>query len=249
MLLQLIDRLRTSESITDIVLCTSTHQDDQLLIEKAKEWGIESYAGDELDVLSRMMDVSEEFDVDAVIRVTGDNPFTDAKNIDRMVKHHFLTSAEYTRTNHLPLGVTAEVMARPMLYKLHDLMPDPNQSEYMSFFSFNPKEFHCEVLYPDPELDRPYYSLTVDYPDDLELARSLYQSLTPEGGIPSLVDVVAALDDDENYRGVDKKLPIKKPGGSTITFESLIEELDELANEAKEQRNKLSDETIKTEQT
>ena len=203
-----------------------------MLIDRVKEWGIESIAGDELNVLSRMITAAEKFDADAVIRITGDNPFTDSKNIDQMVKRHFQTSSDYTRTNHLPLGVTAEVMSRSMLNKLNVLMPDPNQSEYLSFFSFNPKVFHCEVLYPDPELDRPYYSLTIDYPRDLELARLLYEKCSHGGEIPSLRDVVSVLDADKNYRGLDKDAPIKIPGGDTITFQSLIEKLDQLARES-----------------
>jgi spore coat polysaccharide biosynthesis protein SpsF (cytidylyltransferase family) len=231
-LLQLIERLRTSQTITDIVLCTSRHPDDALLLKKAREWGIHAFAGDELNVLSRMIAVADQSQADVVLRVTGDNPFTDARSIDRMVEHHFATGAEYTRTNHLPLGVTSEVMNRQMLHKLHDLMPDPNQSEYLSFFAFDPKAFHCEVLYPAPELDRPYYSLTIDYPADLELANSLYRRLSGKSPIPDLVDVIALLDADRDYKGLAKNAVIKKPNGASITFEALINELDTLAREA-----------------
>jgi spore coat polysaccharide biosynthesis protein SpsF len=232
MLLQLIDRLRTSKTITDIVLCTSTNPEDAPLLEKAQEWGVKAYAGHELDVLSRLMEVARKYKADAVLRITGDNPFTDAENIDRVVNHHFATGADYTRTAHLPLGVTAEAMTPAMMDKLHALMPDPNQSEYMSFFSFNPDIFHCEVLQPEKELDRPYYSLTVDYPEELELARSLYKRLESKGPVPSLRDVIAILDSDPNYKGVDKNFPIKMPLGETITYEALIKELDELADKA-----------------
>lgn len=233
MLLQMIDRLRTSKTITDIVLCTSTNEEDRPLLQLAKEWGVEAYAGSELDVLSRMIHVADSLKADAAIRATGDNPFTDAVNIDRLVNHHFSTGSEYTRANHLPLGVTAEVLGRDMMHKLHSIMPDPNQTEYMSFFSFNPDVFHCEVLYPEPELDRPFYSLTVDYPEELELARRIYANLAAKGPIPSLRDVCAFLDNDKEYRAVDPKFPIKMPGGETISYEALIKDLDRLAEKAK----------------
>lgn len=229
---QLIRRLRTSKMISDIVICTSTNKEDEILLKKAEEWGVQAYAGHEQDVLSRLIEVEEIYDADMVIRITGDNPFTDAENIDRLVAHHIKTSADYTRTNRLPLGVTAEVMDKKMLKKLHSIMPDPNQSEYMSFYSFNPDVFHCEVLEPMPKQDRPYYSLTIDYPKDLELARYLYEKLGSNGEIPSLQSVIDTLDADDSYVQVDKNAEIKLPDNKTMRYEELIVMLDDLGRKS-----------------
>ena len=229
---QLIRRLKTSKSITNIVVCTSNLKSDAVLLEKAKEWGVDGYAGHPEDVLSRLIDVAKIYKADMVLRVTGDNPFTDANNIDRMVEHHIKTSAEYTRTNRLPLGVTAEVMATNMLEKLHNCMPDPNQSEYMSFFAFNPQLFHCEVLKPLASQDRPFYSLTIDYLEDLELSRRIYKKLSIESLIPSLEEVISYLDQDDEYKAVEKDTLIKFPGEDFMKFSELVDMLDEKALEA-----------------
>lgn len=229
---QLIRRLKTSKTITNIVVCTSSLASDAILLEKAKEWGVDGHAGHPEDVLSRLIDVAKIHKADMVLRITGDNPFTDAENIDRMVAHHIDTSSEYTRTNRLPLGVTAEVMKTSMLAKLHNCMPDPNQSEYMSFFAFNPQLFHCEVLEPLASQDRPYYSLTIDYPNDLELARKIYTKLSIGRSIPSLDEVVSYLDQDRSYKSVEKNTLIKLPGDEMMKFSELIEMLDEKALEA-----------------
>ena len=229
---QLIRRLKTSKTITNIVVCTSNLNSDAILLDKTKEWGVGGYAGHPEDVLSRLIDVAKIYKADMILRVTGDNPFTDVNNIDRMVKHHIKTSSEYTRTNRLPLGVTAEVMDAKMLAKLHNFMPNPNQSEYMSFFAFNPKLFHCEVLKPLVGQDRPYYSLTIDYPEDLELSRRIYKNLSIDGSIPELEEVISYLDQDHEYKPVDKDTLIKLPGEDAMKFSELIEMLDEKAIEA-----------------
>jgi len=213
-------------------LCTSDHPDDSILLDKAKEWGVEGYAGSQSDVLSRLIDVSEIYKADMVLRVTGDNPFTDAVNIDQLIKHHIATSSEYTRTNRLPLGVTAEVMDTAMLTKLHKCIPDSNQTEYMSFFAFNPELFHCEVLEPLSSQDRPFYSLTIDYPDELELARKIYRKLSVNGSIPSIESVIQFLDQDSTYKSVDKGKLIKLPNGNEMKYEELISMLDETAKKA-----------------
>lgn len=235
---QIIRRLQQTDAISKIVICTSDNPEDSILLKKAQEWGVDSYAGDELDVLSRLINVAEKYDADMVLRITGDNPFTDAVNIDKLINRHIETSADYTRTNRLPLGVTAEVIDRKMLRKLHDIMPDPNQSEYMSFYSFNPDIFHCEVLEPLPEQDRPYYSLTIDYPEDLELARALYENISSENGIPSLTDVIAYLDDDSDYAGVEPDTLIKLPEGKEMKYKELILMLDELAEKSRYPNNR-----------
>ncbi|MDG1144554.1 MAG: NTP transferase domain-containing protein [Burkholderiales bacterium] len=232
MLLRLIERIKTSRLVTKIVICTSNNPEDAPLLELAQKWGVEAFAGHELNVLSRLIAVAESTDADAVLRITGDNPFTDAKNIDEMIMRHFERSADYTRTNHLPLGVTAEVMSRDMLPRLHDMMPNPNETEYMSFFSFNPKFFRCEVLMPSALVDRPFYSLTVDYPEELEAARILYNSLAHKGDIPALEDVVSIMDTDPRFKEVDPEFLIKKPNGEVITYGALIDELDCLARQA-----------------
>jgi len=230
---QLIKRLRKSSSIDEIVICTSKSPSDEILVKKAQEWGVKAYAGHEEDVLSRLLEACEVFDSNHVLRITGDNPFTCEKNIDRLVEHHIQSNAEYSRTGRLPLGMTSEVMSKPMLKKLHDLMPDPNQSEYMSFFSFNPDVFHCEVLDPLDGQDRPYYSLTVDYPEDLKLANKLYGQLCPDGGVPALSDVIKLLDEDDSYGGVSKDTEIKLPEGETMSFEELILMLDKLRDKSR----------------
>ena len=231
---QIIRRLKKSKYINEIVLCTSSNPEDQILVEKAQnKWGIKAYAGHEEDVLSRLIEVSQIYNADAVLRVTGDNPFTDAQYIDLMIERHKETHADYTRTNRLPLGVTAEVMSKEMIEKLYKIIPDPNQSEYMSFFSFNPDEFRCEVLYPSESEDRPFYSLTIDHPEDLDLARLIYSEIPSSDGIPPLNKVIEFLDNHSSYKEVAKDTPIKLPGDKTMTYENLITMLDDLANKAK----------------
>jgi spore coat polysaccharide biosynthesis protein SpsF len=233
MTLRLIERLRVAEAIDEVVICTSAHRDDAILMELAKEWGVEALAGSEDDVLSRLIMASERYEADLVVRVTGDNVLTDPEIMNRMVLHHIATEADYTRTNGLPLGITADVISTPMLSWLHKLMPDPNQSEYMMLYAFDPDHFHCQVLKAPPEVNRPFYSLTVDTPDDLMLIRRIYSELPGRKGGPRLVDIVALLDTDSNYRPLSGTTPIRLPGGSTTSFSELLVMLDERAEQAR----------------
>jgi spore coat polysaccharide biosynthesis protein SpsF len=232
MTLRLIERLRTADTIDEIVICTSNHPDDAILLDLAQEWGVEALAGSEEDVLSRFILAAERYDADLVIRVTGDNVLTDSETIDRMVARHIAAGAEYTRTNGLPLGVTAEVMSAGMLSRLYNLMPDPNQSEYMMLYAFDPDRFNCQVLDAPPEINRPNYSLTVDTPEDLALVRRLYAELPRREAGPHIADIVAMLDEDPGRLTVSDETPIRLPGGETKPFGEMLKMLSDRAEKA-----------------
>jgi len=232
MMLRLIERLKQSRTVNDIVICTSTHPDDRELIGLAETWGVTAYAGDPDNVLSRLIAVADATGADAVLRITGDNVFTCPETIDRMVPWHFESMAEYSRTNNLPLGVTAEVFSAPMLARLHEMMPDPNQSEYMMLYAFDPENYRCMVHEASVNTNRPNYSLTVDTPADLALVQRLYAAFPDDPCGPGIVQAVATLDADPEYHGISCDASIRMPGGSTETFGYLLSMLNARAQRA-----------------
>lgn len=222
MLLRIVERLRTAKSIDRIVVCTSSHPDDAVLVELAEAWGIDAIAGNENDVLSRFIAAGTRFDADLVVRVTGDNVLTDPEYIDRLVELQQREMSEYARVAGLPLGVTAEVMTLNMMRVLHAAMGDPSMSEYLVFYAFDPTTYDCSVLIADETVHRPDYALTVDTPGDLELVRRLYRELPSGDAGPRLEAVIELLGDDPSYEGVPAESPIKLPSGVTWTFDEYL---------------------------
>ncbi len=55
-------------------LATTNNQTDDLLVEKAKELGLNIFRGSEEDVLSRYLDIGRREKTDWIVRVTADNP-------------------------------------------------------------------------------------------------------------------------------------------------------------------------------
>ena len=128
--------------------------------------------------MSRFIEVASKESADAVIRVTGDNPLTDAKMIDFMLEEHFLKKVDYTYTEQLPVGTRSEIIDVEMLKNLHGQLQDPNSSEYMTPMLNRPDQFKILKLDSyDPRLNRPELRLTVDTYEDLDLFKSLFESL------------------------------------------------------------------------
>jgi spore coat polysaccharide biosynthesis protein SpsF len=223
LIMRIVERLAESKIIDQIVICTSNHIDDSVLVDLAKSHeGMGYIAGSEQDVLSRLSEAATKYKADIVLRVTGDNPFTDADIIDHMVEHHIKTEADYTRTINLPIGVTPDVLSSSMLPRLHISMANPNETEYLSLFAMDHTRFKCEILKASSGLNRPYYSLTVDTPSDLERIRSLYGKFLGDGHIPTLPEVVNEFDKDINANSISGKTLVKVPGGKTKTYDELL---------------------------
>ena len=194
MILQLLSRLRSARRLDDIVLCTSTHPDDEILLEIALENGFKSFAGSEDDVMDRFIKAGEREKADIVVRITGDNPLTDPEIIDTMVGKHVSSGSDYTRTDNLPFGVTAEVISFSALKKAFQMAENSSNSEYMTYYFLdNTDVFKIGRLAARKEISRANYRLTVDYPEDYELMKRIFEHFTNEEHL-SLVDIVNYLD-------------------------------------------------------
>lgn len=185
-----------------------------------------------------MEEAAKRFKAQIVIRVTGDNVFTNPENIDTMVREHIRTGADYTRMSGLPWGVTAEVLSVSMFPTLSSVIPDRSISGYLTLWAFNPEIFRCLILDAPEELRRPNYSLTVDTPEDIALSRRLYSICLNSDGLIDLRRVIATLDQDSNYKGVNPESRIKLPQGETIAFGKFMELLYQRAAKARERFDK-----------
>src|SRR5438876_8946204 len=78
-------RLESASSLDEIVVATTTHFRDDILVHESEALGLNCYRGSESNVLRRYMDAATVFKADIVVRVTADNPFSDPMSIDRVV--------------------------------------------------------------------------------------------------------------------------------------------------------------------
>jgi len=217
MILQLLSRLRRARSLDDIVLCTSIHPDDQVLLRIAQENGFKSFAGDEDDVMNRFIKAGEKEHADIIVRITGDNPLTDPETIDNLVESHLKNGSDYSRIDNLPIGVTAEAIRVGVLKEAFERAEDSKFSEYMTFYFIQyPELFSINILEADEGLRRPQYRLTVDYLEDYKLMKAIFSHFASREWF-SIVDVVRFLDDNPAIAGINSGIAQTKADPSTNT--------------------------------
>jgi glutamate-1-semialdehyde 2,1-aminomutase len=81
----LLKRLANARTLDEVIVATSSAQQDDILAEHLKDLGIAYFRGDEHDVLSRFVDIHSQMQPDVIVRLTGDCPFLDPTLVDSVV--------------------------------------------------------------------------------------------------------------------------------------------------------------------
>ena len=192
----LIDRLSLVRAIDGMVLAISEGADNAVFVECAHKWGLPYVVGDEADVLGRHIQAAHSVDADIVVRVTTENPFVYQEMVDELIERHVAAGADLTVGESLPDGAYAEVINVAALEEAHRSGEDRHRSELCTLYIFeNPDRFKIQRIAAPDEAARPDIRLTIDTPEDLMLARSVYEALEPEfGPMPPLVKIIRFLD-------------------------------------------------------
>ncbi len=134
--------------------------------------GVACFRGSEQDVLARYAGAAAEYDLDPVIRLTADNPFTDMVELDRLIDLHLSEGNDFTQSLAvLPIGVGAEIFTRAALERSVREGHAPHHREHVDEYMIeNPQIFRTGTLAAAAAKNRPDVRLTVDTEEDYQRA-------------------------------------------------------------------------------
>jgi len=212
------ERARQIKGIDDVYLATSKNPSNAPLIEEAEKIGCKWYAGAEQDIVGRVVALCKEADADAIIRISCDTPLFDIESAGSFVSAFKKEYRDYIYVSNLiaMYGTLSELISTKALLEVHKHYRGPAMSVYIRE---NMERFKILGIEIDPDLCRPEYRLTVDYPVDLELIRRIYKGLY-KGSPISLRDVYTWLDDHPKIAKLNSKVKIKDVN---IYAESLVQ--------------------------
>ena len=213
MIEQLIERMKISNNFDALYLCTSTHADDAFLLEVAEENGINAYAGSELSVIDRLIDVGEKESATNVVRILGDNPLTDPYIADQLICSHNDRKADFTTMEFLPRGALAQIIRLSALKDLYSKM-NPDESQYLTLYINNPKLFKCNYLIPEPSCYKPFLTFSVDREKEYNDVNLLVNQL----GIRMHLAEYIKIAEEKNICQLDKHMAIKVSESETISY-------------------------------
>ncbi|HDP79801.1 MAG TPA: acylneuraminate cytidylyltransferase [Spirochaetes bacterium] len=206
LLSHVIERARAIEGVDRVVVATCDGEENLGIIELAREMNTGVFVGSHDDVLERYCFAAREFGGDYIVRVTGDNPFTDPEYASMAVEIALEARTDLCVIPNLPLGAAVEVIKREALEEACRHGEKPYHREHVTpYIKEHPELFHIEK--PAVSFKNPYpeMRLTVDTPEDYEFAQALYRELY-RGEIFSLSDVVEYLKKNPGLMDINKQV-------------------------------------------
>lgn len=174
----LLKRLTMAKEVDSIILSTSTHPDDRILTDIAKESGFEYFRGNLEDKLDRYYHTAIEYDLDGVIIVDGDDLLCFPECIDLLAR--FLREDEYDCLyfDGLPLGAASTALTTAALKKVLSLKCEKDTEVWGGYF-IGSGFFRTKKIQTENELWRhPEMRLTMDYQEDYEFLLAVISEMS-----------------------------------------------------------------------
>jgi spore coat polysaccharide biosynthesis protein SpsF len=186
---------RLADAVNPRGVIIATTKDTEPLIKKtADDHGMPIVVGSETDVLSRFVKSIRSFNIENVIRATGDNPLVSIEYVDRALALHKASGADLTTYPDLPYGTGIEVVKGDILCEIDRLSDDMYEREHITQYIYrNEDGYFIKRGVPDPSLSRPDLKLTVDTEDDYKKMVDIYEKLY-RGAPIKLQEVISYLD-------------------------------------------------------
>ena len=194
---QVIANIQSFDFVDEIVLAISTGTDNLPYIDYAKRANLRYVIGDENDVLSRLLLGLELSQATDLFRVTTESPFLYWQAVEQAWKLHIDSNYDATFMDQIIDGCGFEIVTQASLRKSWSLGDHRHRSELCTLYiRENPNEFSICRLEVPLYLVRNDLRLTVDYPEDLIVCRSVYNHIQGTETNPNfdLRDIVSFID-------------------------------------------------------
>lgn len=195
--------------VEKVVLATSDVEEDAELKDYTYSKDVIFHKGDPDDVIHRYLGILEKLNVDVLVRITADMPYVSKEITEVLLRSHFESGADYTRSIHNAVGTAPEIINVAALKKVKKYFPRADYSEYMTFyFMNNPDYFRINEIELPKELVRDY-RLTLDYQEDLDLFNAIESHLVSNKLEPSLKNVFRFLDANPEMAKMNSHITLK----------------------------------------
>jgi spore coat polysaccharide biosynthesis protein SpsF len=212
LLLRMVERVKGAELAGTVVVATTTEAEDNAIEAFCRAVGIQCFRGHPTDLLDRHYVAGLRYRADAVVKIPSDVPLIDPVIIDRVIGA-FLEAPEafdYASNLHPPSypdGNDVEVISMAALERAwNEAMRDFEREHTTPYLWENPGLFRCLNVSWESGLD--YYMThrwTIDYEEDYQFIRAVYDEIYPENPQFGLEDILALLEKRPDIAGLNAK--------------------------------------------
>ena len=202
----IIERLQRMDLFDEVVLATSTLPQDGVLVAVAEEKGAKAFVGEPEDVLKRLSDAARSVAADVVVEVGGDCPFVDKGVVQKGLDIFFRDGADYVTNvdpQTYPDGIDVHIVRMNALEEANqNAILSSQRNHPFGYFHKHQDRFKCLNYGNSTNLSKLRW--TLDYVEDYELVKSVYERLYPVNPLFSMDDILKLLEKEPKLRDVNK---------------------------------------------
>jgi spore coat polysaccharide biosynthesis protein SpsF len=209
---RMIERLRRARFTGKLIIITTKEAEDDIIEQLADNESVDCFRGSTDDLLDRHYQAALVYSADAVVKIPSDCPLIDPFVVDRVI-YKYLRSSEYfdyfsnLHPQSYPDGNDVEVMAMDALEVAWKQASKLYEREHTTpYFWENPTRFRLGNLIWDRDIDLSMtYRWTLDYPEDYQLIKTVFNRLYPLNPVFCLEDILALLETEPELRRINEK--------------------------------------------
>lgn len=168
----IISRLERLDYPAEKVIATSVLPKDDVVEGFCQKSGVICFRGSEENVLERYFECARKYGFSQIVRMTGDNPFPDISELDRLINYHIECGHDFSENySVLPIGVGMEIISFDALKESLINAELPKHFEHVDEYILDYLELYKHgTLKVNSEKNCPDLRLTVDTWEDYERA-------------------------------------------------------------------------------
>lgn len=208
LLWHIVNRLRFSKKIDNILIATSLNPKDEKIEDWALANGIACYRGDENNVLDRYYHAAKSINASIIARITSDDPFKDPVIIDNVINLLQENDLDFACNNNpptFPEGLDTEIFTFSALEKAYKESMDSFEQEHVTQYFYRHKDIFRQQNYPHTE-NLSFLRWTIDTETDLAMAQVVYEKLFVEGKIFLMEDILKLISKNPSIASINKDI-------------------------------------------
>ena len=179
LLYYVINQLRYCSKIKNLVIATTTNQEDDEIEKFANNNSVNVFRGKEKDVLDRYFQCAKKYSFSTIVRITADCPLIDPQIVDKVIEQFFSGNYDFatnTLTRTFPIGTDVEVFSFSALNRAWENAQLPSEREHVTPYLRNKENYKIINVENDKNISN--LRLTVDRIEDVELIKQILNNIS-----------------------------------------------------------------------
>lgn len=209
---RMIERVKLSKLAGSIIVATTEEKSDDIIQEICVKNNLLFYRGSTEDLLDRHYNAAKKLNADAVVKIPSDCPLIDFRVIDKVIGYFLENSEKYDFISNLhpatyPDGNDVEIMHFSVLEDAWKNAQRKLEREHTTPYIWeNPDKFRIGNVEWETGLN---YSMshrfTIDYPEDYEFIRRVFDELYDKNPKFGLNDILNLLEEKPEIKKINEK--------------------------------------------